>query len=43
VTGRDVSAAADVVGLTIAEFIARQVMHLQHLPSTFHLMGNLSR
>ena len=34
----DVTAAADVVGLTIAEFLPRQVMHLQHVLASFPLM-----
>ncbi|WP_433305622.1 arginase family protein [Actinoplanes sp. CA-030573] len=35
----DLSAAADVVGLTIAEFIPRQVMHLRQLLAGFPLLG----
>lgn len=35
----DVSAAADVVGLTIAEFIPRQVMHLQRVLQDFPLLS----
>ena len=34
---RYVSAAADVVGLTIAEFFPRQVMHLQQILDGFPL------
>jgi arginase len=36
----DVSGAADVVGLTIAEFIPRQVMHLRRLVDGFPLLGS---
>ena len=35
----DITAEADVVGLTIAEFVPRQVMHLQALLSGFSLLG----
>ncbi len=35
----DVTAAADVVGLTIAEFLPRQVMHLQHILRNFPLVS----
>ena len=35
----DIDGAVDVVGLTIAEFIPRQVMHLQQLPSGFPLIS----
>jgi arginase len=35
----DLDAVADVVGLTIAEFIPRQVMHLQQLLAGFPLLG----
>lgn len=35
----DLSAAADVVGLTIAEFVPRQVMHLRQLLAGFPLLG----
>lgn len=35
----DLSAAADVVGLTIAEFIPRQVIHLQQILKDFPLLG----
>ena len=34
----DVAARADVVGLTIAEFVPRQVMHLQQLLNGFPLL-----
>ena len=34
----DLTAAADVVGLTIAEFFPRQVMHLQQLLRGFPLL-----
>lgn len=34
----DVSAAAEVVGLTVAEFIPRQVMHLQRVLADFPLV-----
>ncbi|MGW2051592.1 arginase family protein [Streptomyces sp. NPDC001858] len=36
----DVGEAADVVGLTIAEFIPRQVMHLQQILNGFPLLHN---
>jgi arginase len=36
----DVAAAADVVGLTIAEFLPRQVMQLQRLLQGFPLLGS---
>ena len=35
----DVTAAADVVGLTIAEFFPRQVMHLQQILQGFPLIS----
>jgi arginase len=35
---RDVAAAADVVGLTIAEFVPRQVLHLQRVLVGFPLL-----
>src|SRR5512132_716874 len=35
----DVDAVADVVGITVAEFIPRQVMHLQQLLTGFPLTG----
>jgi arginase len=35
----DIDGAADVVGFTIAEFIPRQVMHLQQLVSGFPLIS----
>jgi arginase len=35
----DVTAAADVVGLTIAEFFPRQVMHLQQILQDFPLVS----
>ena len=35
----DVTAATDVVGLTIAEFFPRQVMHLQQLLEGFPLIS----
>jgi arginase len=34
----DVAEAAEVVGLTIAEFVPRQVMHLQRLLAGFPLL-----
>jgi Arginase family len=34
----DINASADVVGMTVAEFIPRQVMHLQHLLTGFPLL-----
>jgi arginase len=34
----DLDAAADVVGLTVAEIIPRQVMHLQQLLTGFPLL-----
>ena len=34
----DIDQAADVVGLTIAEFIPRQVMHLQQIVKGFPLI-----
>ncbi|MER5194090.1 arginase family protein [Streptomyces sp. NPDC002755] len=36
----DIDEAADVVGLTIAEFIPRQVMHLQQILNGFPLLQN---
>lgn len=36
----DLAAEADVVGLTIAEFIPRQVIHLQQLLAGFPLLGH---
>lgn len=35
----DLDAVAEVVGLTVAEFIPRQVMHLQQLLTGFPLLG----
>jgi arginase len=35
----DIASCADVVGITVAEFIPRQVMHLQQLLTTFPLLG----
>jgi len=35
----DIDGAAEVVGLTIAEFIPRQVMHLQQILAGFPLLG----
>jgi arginase len=35
----DIDAVTDVVGLTVAEFIPRQVMHLQQLLTGFPLLG----
>ena len=35
----DLDAATDVVGLTVAGFIPRQVMHLQQLLTTFPMLG----
>ncbi len=37
---RDISTATDVVGLTVAEFIPRQVMHLQRLLRDFPLLSS---
>ena len=34
----DLAAQADVVGLTVAEFVPRQVMHLQQLLAGFPLL-----
>jgi arginase len=34
----DVASRADVVGMTVAEFIPRQVMHLQQLLTSFPLL-----
>jgi arginase len=34
----DLASAADVVGMTVAEFIPRQVMHLQQLLTGFPLL-----
>ena len=39
----DLTAATDVVGFTIAEFIPRQVMHLQQILSGFPLIGGHTR
>jgi arginase len=39
----DVEGAADVVGLTIAEFFPRQVMHVQQLVSGFPLIATVRR
>jgi arginase len=39
----DLDAVAEVVGITVAEFIPRQVMHPQHLLTTFPLLGALNR
>ncbi len=36
---RDVSRSVEIVGLTIAEFIPRQVMHVQQILRTFPLLG----
>jgi arginase len=36
----DIEQAADVVGLTIAEFIPRQVIHLQQILAGFPLLGD---
>ena len=36
---RDVSRSVEIAGLTIAEFIPRQVMHLQQILRTFPLRG----
>jgi hypothetical protein len=38
----DVDAVADVVGITVAEFIPRQVMHLQQLLTGFPLIRALT-
>nr|AMP56721.1 arginase family [uncultured bacterium] len=38
----DIDAVADVVGLTIAEFILRQVVHLQQILSRFPLLSDAS-
>ena len=35
----DIDGAAEVVGLTIAEFIPRQVMHLQQILAEFPLLA----
>ena len=35
----DIESSADVVGLTVAEFIPRQVIHLQQLLTGFPLLG----
>jgi arginase len=35
----DIDRAAEVIALTIAEFIPRQVMHLQQIPTGFPLLG----
>jgi arginase len=35
----DMDGAVEIVGFTIAEFIPRQVMHLQHLLSGFPLIS----
>jgi hypothetical protein len=35
----DIDGTADIVGFTIAEFIPRQVMHLQQLLSGFPLIS----
>ena len=35
----DISRSVEVVGLTIAEFVPRQVMHLQQILRTFPLVG----
>lgn len=39
----DLDAVTDVVGLTVAEFIPRQVMHLQQLLTGFPLLGTSSQ
>ena len=36
----DIDQAADIVGFTIAEFIPRQVMHLQQIVKGFPLIGS---
>ncbi|HJQ29972.1 MAG TPA: hypothetical protein VJ827_11575 [Rubrobacter sp.] len=38
----DVERSADVVGLTLAEFIPRQVMHLRQILSGFPLISNMT-
>jgi arginase len=38
-TVADITAATDIVGLTIAEFFPRQVMHLQHILRDFPLIS----
>ena len=35
----DIDRAVDVVGLSVAEFIPRQVMHLQQVVDGFPLIG----
>jgi hypothetical protein len=37
---RDIDQAADIVGFTIAEFIPRQVMHLQQIVKGFPLIDS---
>jgi arginase len=39
----DIDAAVDVVGLTIAEFIPRQVMHLQQILNGFPLISGTAK
>jgi arginase len=39
----DIDTTTDVVALTVAEFIPRQVMHLQQLLSGFPLLGTSGR
>ena len=38
----DVGRVAEVVGLTIAEFVPRQVMHLQQILTSFPLLSGLA-
>jgi arginase len=35
----EVSRSVELVGLTVAEFVPRQVMHLQQILQTFPLLG----
>jgi arginase len=35
----DLESVTDVVGITVAEFIPRQVMHLHRLLASFPLLG----
>jgi arginase len=39
----DIGSVADIVGITVAEFIPRQVMHLRQLLASFPLLGGASR
>jgi arginase len=39
----DLGSCCEVVGLTIAEFIPRQVMHLQQILTAFPLLGRSTR